>query len=97
MTTEKDSSVLSEVHQRVRRIETRLMRLCAHVGVDATGGTQRGNVVYKGPDPYLELQGFDVSIADCLRICQGAGIVGGITLSVRGDNIGILNVPGASQ
>jgi hypothetical protein len=58
-----------EVLQRMRRIETRLTRLCVHVGLDPT--RDRDRVAVKQTDPLtLDLTGMDVSIGDLLDACR---------------------------
>ena len=72
-----------EVLQRTRRIETRLMKLCVHMGFDPT--RDRDRVVVKRLHPLtLDLAGMDVSLGDLLDACRKSGITQAVLVEHRG-------------
>lgn len=83
---------LSELLDRARRTETRLMRLCTHIGVDVTEGKIRVTVVAKAPVVTLELAGLDVSFSDVLAFCRRSGINGTCMVQCRGKTLGTILV-----
>jgi len=77
-----------ETLQRVRRIETRLMRLCGALSVDPTNDKVRVTIVSPAPNSVLEVAGYDVSYGDLLAFCRKSGINGLSTVCCRGKVIG---------
>ncbi len=78
-----------ETLQRVRRIETRLMRLCSSLGVDPTSDKVRVTFVGNQPSTTVEVSGLDVSYGDLLAFCRRSGISGqAVVVMFRGRLIG---------
>ena len=72
-----------ELLQRTRRIETRLMKLCGHLGFDPSRDKER--VVVKRVDPLvLDLTGLDVSLGDLLDACRKCAITSTMTVECKG-------------
>jgi hypothetical protein len=68
-----------EVLQRLRRLETRFMRLCAHFAVDVTDNKVRVVKLSLTP-PAIAILGYDVSFGDALAYCRRSGINGAVTV-----------------
>jgi hypothetical protein len=90
MTTETSASPdsVQEILDRARRIETRLMRLCAAMGVDPTRDKARVTTLRLTPDQVLDVTGLDVSFGDILAFCRKSGIRGLCAVQCRGEIIG---------
>jgi len=72
-----------EVVQRMRRIETRLMKLCVFMGLDPT--RERDRVIVKRVSPLtLDLSGLDVSMGDLLDACRKTGITHQVLIEHKG-------------
>jgi len=72
-----------ELLQRTRRIETRLMKLCAHMGFDPS--RDRDRVIIKRLTPLtLDVAGLDVSLGDLLDACKKGGITHNILVEHKG-------------
>ena len=80
-----------EVTKRVRRIETRLTKLCGALGIDSGRDRERVVVVSKAP-LVLEVAGFDVSVGDLLDACRKSGISGVATLRCKGRTLGTIQL-----
>lgn len=83
----KHTDQLDEISARVRRIETRQMRIAIAQGVDPTGGKQRLVLLDKLPLTF-ETSGLDISLADILTACEGNGITGSVLLMFNGAVVG---------
>lgn len=83
----KHTDQLDEISARVRRIETRQMRIAIAQGVDPTGGKQRLVLLDKLP-PTFETSGLDISLADLLTACDANGITGSVLLMHNGAVVG---------
>jgi len=81
-----------ELLDRARRIETRLMRLCTAMGVDATQGKVRVVVVQMLPSVVLDVTGLDVSYGDLLAFCRRSGIKGLCAVHFQGRSLGTVLV-----
>jgi hypothetical protein len=81
-----EEGVHGEVLQRVRRIETRLMRLCIYLGLDPTD-RERCKIVEGNT---IEVEGYDVSIGDCLRYASKSGLRGTFIVKCRDVHLGTL-------
>ena len=76
---------------RLKRIETRVMRLCVHLGLDPTENKER--LRYDDSLKTLMLDGFGTTIGDIVDFCRKEGIMRNtVTLSVRGAQIGVIDV-----
>ena len=80
-----DREVLDGVAQRVKRLETRFMRLCDALHVDPTEGKVR--VVELAPN-MVEVSALDVSMGDVLAFCRKSGINRIATIMYRGKVLG---------
>ena len=78
-----------ELLQRVKRIETRLMRMAEMMGLDPSNKVR---AVYNRATNTIEIGGMDVSIANLLDIARKEGISGAVNLAVGGKVVATLNV-----
>jgi hypothetical protein len=76
-----------EMIARTRRIETRVTRLCLHVGLDPTDGVPK--VTLAGGS--LAVTGYDVTLATLFAFCRKEGILGNILLTHNGKVIAQLS------
>lgn len=80
-----------EVLQRTRRIETRLMKLCAFLGFDP--GRDRDRVIVESESPVvLDISGLDVSLGDLFDACRKSGISGPVTVKHKGVLVAAITV-----
>ena len=89
MTTDQQ---LAAIMQRVTRVETRLMKLAEHFGVDLSDGKVRNRVVATEPMNVVEVAGLDVSYGDTLAFCRRSGISGVVTIVCGPVMLGSLKV-----
>ncbi len=82
----------NETLQRVRRIETRLTRLCIHQGVDPSPERTRITLLNADP-PVVTVAGLDISFADILTFCKISNIVKITTVMYRGLVLGSVVPP----
>ena len=76
-----------EILKRVRRIETRQMKMAEHLGLDPTKGRDRITQVANAPI-VLDVSGLDVSIGDLVDFCRKSGITRTVLLECRGRLLG---------
>ena len=89
------NETLQEIMQRTRRIETRLVRLCLHTGLDPTDGKRMEQT--NADPPIVAVHGLDASFSDCLQFCRTSGISGIVTLTCRGELLGSILVKEKAQ
>ena len=70
-----------ELLNRVRRIETRLMRLAEMMGLDPSNKVR---ATYRKEDNTIEIGGLDVSVANLLDMLRREGISHPVRLAVGG-------------
>jgi hypothetical protein len=83
------SDNLREVLSRVRRIETRLTRLCMHMNADVLGAKPP---ILPMSGPCLNLPGLDTTIGECLTFAKANGTIGEISLYHNGNVVGSIVV-----
>jgi len=71
----------NELLNRVRRIETRLMRLAEMMGLDPSNKVR---ATYRKEDNTIEIGGLDVSVANLLDMLRREGISHPVRLAVGG-------------
>jgi hypothetical protein len=82
-----DDPVVKELLQRSARIETRLTRLCLHMGLDPT---DKDRVLVLSTDPpTVSVSGFDISLGNLLDGCRKSGINTGVVVMCNGVTLGM--------
>jgi hypothetical protein len=83
----QEDGAVEEVLQRVRRIETRVYKLCEVVGVEAAPGTNQIEVEDIDGQLFVRVQGFDTPLSRIKRALQDAEVPYGartIRIMLRG-------------
>ena len=89
---------IGEVLQRVRRIETRQMKLAQAQGIDPSNRRDKLTIVSYARFPVVaELSGMDVSIGDVLDTCRKSGITTVLSLKYQGRYVGQIDVRGVNE
>lgn len=85
---------LEEIASRVRRIETRQMKVALAQGFDPTLDKARAVMVPSkngGGFPTVEITGLDVSLGDLADACKTSGISGSVRIVHNGVYVGSFN------
>jgi hypothetical protein len=77
-------------------METKLTRLCLHMGLDATPGKVRVRTMSTDP-PMVEVSDYDVSYSDILTHLRSTSIVGVVTVFHGSDVLGSIVTPKEKQ
>jgi hypothetical protein len=90
-----NDAMVEEVLQRVRRIETRVYKLCEAAGVEAAPGTNAIEVVDVDGQLFVHVQGFDTPLSSIKRALRDAEVPYGaraIRVMFRGMQVALLTL-----
>jgi hypothetical protein len=85
------TDVTKDMLARVKRIETRMMRLCTHLGVDPTENRER--MRYDAAATAILMDGYGTTVGDIVDFCRKSGIINtAVGLRVRDTYIGVISI-----